>query len=197
MRPVIVDGESLSLDDVVRVARERTPVALTEDAAVRERIRASHALNDKLASEGTPIYGVTTGLGDSVDRHVGADRIARLQEGLVTMLGCGLGDYLGVEECRAILLARVNCLAKGYSAVRPELIDRLLVLLNEDVVPAIPEESAPSARAATSSLLPTSPPSSRGNARSTTAAGFAEPPRPTRSTGSRRSRSPPKKASPW
>lgn len=139
MSTVIVDGESLGLDDVVRVARERAPVALTDDRAVRERIRASQALNAKLAAEGTPIYGVTTGLGDSVDRHVGADRVARLQEGLVIMLGCGVGDYLGVEECRAILLARVNCLAKGYSAVRPELIDRLLALLNEDVVPAIPE----------------------------------------------------------
>jgi len=139
MATVSIDGSNLSLEQVVAVARDKASVELTQDETVLGRIKGSRALNEKLIEEGLPIYGVTTGLGDSVDRHVGADRVAALQEGLITFLGCGVGDYLSVDECRAIVLARVNCLAKGYSAVRLELLDRLVTLLNRDLVPCIPE----------------------------------------------------------
>src|SRR5580704_18019776 len=138
MDTVIVDGASLRLEEVESVARRRAPVALTSDPAILERLRSSYQLNQRLLDGGTPIYGVTTGLGDSVDRHIGLDRAATLQANLVTYLGCGVGVYLPVEECRAILLARINCLAKGYSAVRLALIERLVELLNRDIVPCIP-----------------------------------------------------------
>jgi histidine ammonia-lyase/phenylalanine ammonia-lyase len=134
MDTVIVDGESLKLEQVEAVARHRTPVALTSDPAILGRIRSSYDLNQRLLAGGTPIYGVTTGFGDSVDRHIGLDRAAALQANLITYLGCGVGDYLPTEECRAILVARVNCLAKGYSAVRPALVERLVELLNRDIV---------------------------------------------------------------
>lgn len=139
MATISIDGSNLSLEQVVAVARDGASVELTRDDAVLGRIRKSRALNDELIANGVPIYGVSTGLGDSVDRHVGADRVAALQEGLITFLGCGVGDYLSVDECRAIVVARLNCLAKGYSAVRPELLDRLVTLLNRDLIPCIPK----------------------------------------------------------
>lgn len=135
---VVVDGTSLTPEDVEAVARHGAGVVLTSDAAIRARIERSYELNKRLMSEGYPIYGVTTGLGDSVDRHVGLDRVGALQANLITYLGCGVGDYMPEEECRAILLARVNCLARGYSAVRPSLIERLLDLLNRGITPCIP-----------------------------------------------------------
>ena len=136
---IVLDGTSLTLPDVEAVARHGAKVALSSDSDVVERIERSRALNERLVAEGKPIYGVTTGIGSSVDRHVGADRVRKLQANLITYMGCGLGDYLSVEECRAIVLARVNCFAKGYSAVRLTLIERLVTLLNEDIIPAIPE----------------------------------------------------------
>src|SRR5215831_6854865 len=139
METVIVDGASLRLEHVEEVARHRAPVALASDPAVLARIRSSYELNQRLLAGGMPIYGVTTGFGDSVDRHIGLDRAAALQANLITYLGCGVGDYLPAEECRAITLARVNCLAKGNSAVRPALVERLIELLNRDIVPCIPE----------------------------------------------------------
>lgn len=138
MTTVTVDGGSLALEHVEAVARRDARVALTADAAVRARIQGSYELNRRLVSGGMPIYGVTTGLGDSVDRHIGLDRADRLQANLITYLGCGVGDYLPREECRAMVLARLNCLAKGYSGVRVSLIERLVDLLNLDVVPCVP-----------------------------------------------------------
>ncbi|MFQ5792366.1 MAG: aromatic amino acid lyase, partial [Acidobacteriota bacterium] len=138
MESVVVDGSNLTLQQVEAVARHGAQVRLTRDSEVLSRIQESFQLNEDLMSQGTPIYGVTTGLGDSVDRQIGVDRTATLQANLVAQLGCGVGSYLPVEECRAILLARVNCLVKGYSAVRMELIERLIALLNHNIVPCIP-----------------------------------------------------------
>jgi histidine ammonia-lyase len=138
MNTIALDGASLTLDDMDAVARGDARVSLRGAPAVHERIARSYALNQELMGRGMPIYGVTTGLGDSVDRHIGLDRAARLQGNLISYLGCGVGEYMPVEDCRAMLLARVNCLAKGYSAVRPALIERLIDLLNRDVIPCIP-----------------------------------------------------------
>ena len=135
---VTVDGASLTLEEFEGVARHGARVELSAAPAVLGRIRRSHELNRRLMSEGMPIYGVTTGLGDSVDRHIGLDRAAMLQANLIAYLGCGVGEYMPVEDCRAMLLARINCLAKGYSAVRLELIERLIELLNRDIVPCVP-----------------------------------------------------------
>lgn len=135
---IVLDGESLALSQLEAVARHGAKVELSPDGAIRDRIASSRALNEELVSRGMPIYGVTTGIGSSVDRHVGGDRVTKLQANLITYMGCGLGDYLPVEECRAMLLARVNCFAKGYSGVRLALIERLTELLNRDIIPCVP-----------------------------------------------------------
>lgn len=135
---VVIDGTSVTLEDVEAVARHGARVKLTTDAAILDRIRESDALNDRLMAEGAPIYGVTTGFGDSVDRHIGLDRLEALQRNVIAYLGCGVGDYIPYEDCRAMLLARVNCLARGYSAVRMELIERLIEFLNRDIIPCVP-----------------------------------------------------------
>jgi len=138
MKTIVIDGHNLTLDDVAMVARHRARVALSDDPVVRRRIDASAELNRRLVARGVPIYGVTTGPGHAVSRQVGSDRAARLQETFVTFLGCGVGDALSVEESRAVVLARINCLARGYSAVRLALIERLIELLNRDIIPWIP-----------------------------------------------------------
>ncbi len=137
-RTITIDGRGLTLDDVGAVALGRARVALSGDPAVRARIDATAALNRTLVESGKPIYGVTTGPGHAVSQQVGADRAARLQETFITFLGCGVGDGLSVDACRALLLARVNCLARGYSAVRLALIERLVELLNRDIIPWVP-----------------------------------------------------------
>ncbi|HEU5441470.1 MAG TPA: aromatic amino acid ammonia-lyase [Ktedonobacterales bacterium] len=141
-RTIAIDGESLRLEDVQAVAREGVRVALTANAETRDRLEAGWRLNHELIGEGRPIYGVTTGVGDSVGRQIAPERAALMQKYLMRLNGCGTGPTLPVEYARAVVLVRANCLAKGYSAVRPLLIERLLDLLNEDYVPVIPEQGS-------------------------------------------------------
>ena len=139
---VVVDGQHLSLDDVAAVARLGTTVTLSDDPAVLEGIEASVMLNRRLIAEGVPLYGITTGFGDSVGRQISPEKAAALQEHAVRMLGNGTGPTTPVDAARAVMLIRANNSARGHSAVRPELLNLLLRFLNEDITPVIPEEGS-------------------------------------------------------
>ena len=140
--PTSLDGNSLSLELVRRVARQRARVGLSRDADFADRLEASLALKEELIAAGMPIYGVTTGFGDSAHRQISPAHTEALQRGLVRMLGCGTGGYVPIDEARATALVRANCLARGHSAVRPVVIERLLDLLNADIAPAIREQGS-------------------------------------------------------
>jgi phenylalanine ammonia-lyase len=137
-----LDGSSLTLKVLRRVARHRGRVALSRDVAVVERLQASFVLKESLIVKGMPIYGVTTGFGDSAHRQISGAKAEALQLALVRMLGCGMGSYAAIDEARATVLVRANCLARGHSAVRPVVIERLLDLLNADITPAIREQGS-------------------------------------------------------
>ncbi|MDQ3943651.1 MAG: aromatic amino acid ammonia-lyase, partial [Actinomycetota bacterium] len=136
-RTVLVDGGTLTLDEVVAVARDHAPVRLSDEVEVRQSMRASVALNRDLIARGIPLYGVTTGFGDSLHRQVSPAAAGALQQHLIRFLGTGTGPTTPLETARAVVLLRANNLARGHSAVRVELVERLLDLLNRDVVPVI------------------------------------------------------------
>src|SRR5262249_36315911 len=89
-----------------------------------------------------PIYGVTTGFGDSAHRQIAPAKTAQLTVNLLQGLGCGTGPSAPPEITRATMLLRANCLAKGNSGVRPALVEHLLALLESDVLPVIPERGS-------------------------------------------------------
>jgi histidine ammonia-lyase/phenylalanine ammonia-lyase len=139
---VVIDGRGLTIDDVASVARTPDVVAVAADPATRGRIEHSRALMAELIGRGVPVYGVTTGFGDSVRRQIGADRAPQLQEHLIRFLGCGTGTAASVPTARAVVLVRANTLARGHSGARVELIERLVELLNRGITPVIPEEGS-------------------------------------------------------
>ena len=96
----------------------------------------------RLLAEEIPIYGVTTGFGDSAHRQISPTKAGRLQQNLLRGLGCGTGPMASPEVTRVTMLLRANCLAKGNSGVRVELVERLLDLLETDLLPLIPERGS-------------------------------------------------------
>jgi histidine ammonia-lyase len=135
-----VDGNSLTLPDVVRVARERTTVRLDDQARIRMQ-RVRDVVDRKLAS-GEAVYGVNTGFGKLSEVAIPPDRLAELQVNLVRSHAAGVGPLLPEEEVRAMMLLRANVLAKGHSGVRPELAELLLAMLNAGLFPPIPEQGS-------------------------------------------------------
>ena len=139
---VVIDGCQLTLKDIASVARGGAPAILTTNATVRSRIDRTRRHLSELVERGTPVYGVTTGFGDSVHRHIDSNNAALHQERLIAFLGNGTGASLPEPTARAVTLIRANNLARGYSGVRIELIERLLELLNAGITPVIPEEGS-------------------------------------------------------
>lgn len=134
--PLLIDGLSVSLEDLERVATIPVPVELHGDAL--ERIRASRAVVDEAVASGRIVYGITTGFGALADVVIPPEHIRELQVNLIRSHAAGVGESLSIPETRAAMLLRANVLAAGYSGVRPELVQLLLDLLNAGVHPVIP-----------------------------------------------------------
>jgi histidine ammonia-lyase len=136
MATLRIDGNGLTIADVVSVARRETPVAL--DRSSEQLVRAAAKLVAELAEGDAPIYGVNTGFGDLSQVRIPRGDLAKLQLNLLRSHAAGVGDALPEDVTRAILLLRANTLASGRSGVRPETIDLILDLLNRGVHPVIP-----------------------------------------------------------
>jgi histidine ammonia-lyase len=130
----------LTLDDVVRVAREGA--AATLGAAARGRIAAGRGVVEAALREGRVVYGVTTGFGDLKDVRIGPDQVHVLQTNLLRSHAAGVGEPAPREVVRAMLLLRAASLAHGRSGVRAEVVESLLALLERDVTPVVPDQGS-------------------------------------------------------
>jgi histidine ammonia-lyase len=126
-----LDPKGLTLADLLAIARQEAPADFTAQA--RQHIDAGHRLLLKLAAAGTPIYGVTTGLGAAVDTPV-----APVQANIPLGRAVGVGRLANRQELRAITAARLAGLAQGRSGISPTAADALLALLNSGVEPEVP-----------------------------------------------------------
>lgn len=141
-QPIILDGQPIGLEEVLAVAEQRRPVMLSAEPEFRARIDAGQQFLERLLEEEGVVYGVTTGYGDACTRAVAAEDIDLLPHQLFTFHGCGMGQALTVEASRAVVLVRLVSLCRGVSGVSFELLERLVWLLEHDVLPVIPEEGS-------------------------------------------------------
>jgi histidine ammonia-lyase len=137
---VWLDGSSLTLEALDRLAHHGESVGLTPDAAAR--VRASRAVVDRHAARGTPVYGVNTGFGALADVAIPADQLALLQLNLLRSHAAGVGEPLPVPVVRALIALRANVLAKGFSGIRIETLEALIALLNAGVHPRVPSRGS-------------------------------------------------------
>lgn len=127
---------ALSIEDVLRVARDGVEVRIAE--AARARIGLGRRRLEELLARGDRIYGVNTGVGGNVGISLGPEQMDQLQANLVRHIACATGQPLPNDVVRAAALLRVATFVSGTSAVRMELVDALAALLNRDVTPVVP-----------------------------------------------------------
>lgn len=137
---LLIDGDSLTIDDAYAVAGGRRRVALAPKA--RARMLRTRKVVDDIVRRNDVVYGVTTGFGKLSEVAIPAESLAELQVNLVRSHACGVGARLPEREVRAMMLLRANVIAKGYSGARPELVELLLGMLNADIYAPIPEQGS-------------------------------------------------------
>src|SRR5215204_3080320 len=101
-----LDGRSLTIEDVVAFSRRSEYASCALSAEAVEKITATRALKRDLIGREVPIYGVTTGFGDSAHRQISASKTARLQQNMLRFLGSGTGPITSPEVTRAAVLLR-------------------------------------------------------------------------------------------
>lgn len=137
---IAIDGNSLSIADVNRVARDGVYVELS--ASARDRMARTNKVVSGIVERGETVYGVTTGFGKLSEIAIPGDKLAQLQVNLIRSHASGVGDLMPEGEVRAMMLLRANVLAKGFSGSRAALVDVLLGMLNEGLYPPVPEQGS-------------------------------------------------------
>ncbi|MDT2780898.1 histidine ammonia-lyase [Vagococcus fluvialis] len=137
---IILNGKDLTLEQVIEVSRGGVKIELSSEAV--EAVNASRKIIDDIVESKRTVYGVNTGFGSLVKVSIPQEETRQLQENLIRTHSSGFGDPLKEDEVRAIMLIRVNSLLKGYSGIRLSTIETLMGMLNNGVVPHIPEKGS-------------------------------------------------------
>ena len=139
-KAVTVGSHNLSVEEIVKVAREYMLVSL--DEASRKKIKEARQTVEEIILEEKTVYGINTGFGNLCDVVISKDKRRELQSNLIAGHAAGVGTALDQETVRAIMLLRINTLAVGHSGVREEVIDQLIEMLNRKVHPVIPSQGS-------------------------------------------------------
>jgi histidine ammonia-lyase len=140
MHKVQIDGENLTIKDVVKVARENAKVAIPEK--VKSRVKRCRSFLEELVKKKEVIYGVNTAFGALSNITIPPEDTKTLQLNLIRSHSTGVGEPLSTDVVRALMLLRANTLAKGYSGIRLKTLETLVEMLNKGVHPIIPSKGS-------------------------------------------------------
>ena len=134
-----LDGQTLTAPLLARIAAGEG-VVLDETALAV--VAENRGVVDRIVAEGRTVYGINTGFGQFATVVIAPDQLQQLQLNLIRSHAAGVGDPLPKHQTRALMAARINCLLKGHSGIRPEPIRLLSACLNQDVVPVVPSQGS-------------------------------------------------------
>lgn len=136
-----LDGNSLTIHDLVQASTNYDArIALTDSA--RSAILRSREVVDAWVAEHRVVYGITTGFGEFANVVIEPHELEDLQENLILSHSVGTGDFLPDYIVRAMMILRVNALAKGHSGIRLSTVQTLIAMFNAGIVPAIPSQGS-------------------------------------------------------
>lgn len=135
-----INGNQLSIEEVIAVSLNGQKIGLTEDA--RKQINKSNQYVKEIVKSGKPVYGINTGFGIFSNKHISTEDIAKLNRNLILSHAVATGPELSKEVVRAAMLIRANTLASGYSGIQLALVENLIKMINQDVIPFIPSQGS-------------------------------------------------------
>ena len=135
-----LDGASLTIEDLSLIATGARRVSLATSA--RPGMNAARSVVEKVISDGRIVYGVTTGFGVFSDVHISPDQSRELQRNLILSHCTGVGEPFSDEVVRVMMALRANALAKGYSGIRIEVVERILDMLDRGLLPLVPSQGS-------------------------------------------------------
>ena len=133
---VTLDGNTISSSEVMAAVNGDAIIELTEGAW--NRIIAARNTIDEILESDETVYGINTGFGSLVNTKIASEQLQELQLNLVRSHATGLGDLMEVNAVRAMMIARINSFAKGFSGVHPNVVQQLIDFVNLRITPCVP-----------------------------------------------------------
>lgn len=132
---IVLDGNSLTIEKLVRIARYNEKVELSEEAL--KRIKACRSMLEEKIKAREIMYGINTGIGEFSEVVLADNQVKQFQKYLIYNHAAGIGDPMPIEYVRGAIASRINVHAKGYSGCRPEITLTLVEMLNKGVTPVV------------------------------------------------------------
>ena len=131
-----ISAEHLTIERIGEIIRGHEKLALSDDA--RHRIvRCREYLDEKIANQTEPVYGVTTGFGSLCKVSISKDELTQLQVNLIKSHACGVGPRVENDIVRIMLLLKIQSLSYGYSGCKLDTVERLIDFFNHDITPIV------------------------------------------------------------
>lgn len=133
--PVTLDGTSLTIENLVQVARNNEQVKI--HAAALQKVKECRAMLEKKIEAHEIMYGVNTGIGEFSEVILNDEQVKQFQKYLIYNHAAGIGEPAPIEHIRGAICSRINVLVKGKSGCRPEIPLTLAEMLNKGVTPVV------------------------------------------------------------
>ena len=137
---LLVVGKRIKVEDVVAVGRFYEEVEVSEET--RNTLNKSRKVVEEIIERGRAVYGINTGFGALASVRVSREKLDQLQRNILLSHAAGFGDPLEEEVVRGMLFLRAVSLSKGFSGVRPVVVEKLVELLNKRVYPYVPSKGS-------------------------------------------------------
>ncbi len=131
---------TLSIRNVVDICEGRQAVTLNEEA--RQKIRRSSGYVSKIVESGDVVYGVNTGFGPLCNTIISKENTAKLQDNILRSHSVGVGNPIATRISKAMMVLKVHNLSFGYSGIREETLDRIMLFIQNDIIPIVPEQGS-------------------------------------------------------
>ncbi|AXH98245.1 histidine ammonia-lyase [Sporosarcina sp. PTS2304] len=137
---IILNGQTLNFTEMQSILLDADYVKYSEESM--QKVQESRKAVEKIVNEERIVYGITTGFGKFSDVLIDREHVESLQLNLIRSHACGVGEAFPEVVSRAMIVLRANALLKGFSGVRPVVIERLLDLANAHIHPVIPQQGS-------------------------------------------------------
>jgi histidine ammonia-lyase len=132
--------DALTVEKVILIAKGELTAKLTSEAIIS--INSCRAKVEKMASGSKAVYGINTGFGPLCDTQITPEQTSKLQENLLITHAVGVGDPIDKQLSKIMMICKVHALCQGFSGVRLELIERILLFIEKDLLPVVPEQGS-------------------------------------------------------
>jgi histidine ammonia-lyase len=137
---IVLNGDGLNLDTFIKIARYKATVEIGLDH--QQDVKDTRQYVDDIVDSETTVYGINTGFGKLSDTVINKKDVSQLQENLLKSHACTMGNPLDLEIVRGMMLLRINALIRGYSGIRLKVIQKIVEMLNKDVIPVVFEKGS-------------------------------------------------------